>query len=89
MKKLYTYNLTELKYITLVQKEFSVKSLHGCNRVKYKCIDELFNKTILFFILLDLSSFDAILGFDALTLMNATLDLKNKILKIRNSVEPI
>lgn len=87
--KNYIEPLAELKYIMPVQKEFKVKSLHGYNTIKLKCLDKIFDKDVPFFILPELSSFDAIIGLDTLTQTNAILHLKNKTFKTGNTVEPI
>lgn len=83
--KNYIEPLAELKYIMPVQKEFKVKSLHGYNTIKIKCLDKIrvFDKDVL------ASSFDAIIGLDTLTQTNAILHLKNKTFKTGNTVEPI
>jgi ribonuclease HI len=66
-----------------------VKSLHGFNPVQKKCFMHLFSTTTTFFILPNLSTFDAIIGLDLLNRVNATLDFKNKILHTESGSEEI
>lgn len=68
--------LTELKGIVPLTRPFVVKSVHGESKVGQKCKINLFGINSDFIILPNLISFDAIIGLDLLTQVNAVVDLQ-------------
>jgi len=55
-----------LKGICPVEPPFKVHSIHGVTAITKKCFVSIFNLKATFFILPDLTSFDAIIGLDLL-----------------------
>lgn len=68
-----------LKGIVPLAKPFLVKSIHGETKVSEKCKVHLFGINSDFVILPTLINFDAIIGLDLLTQVNAIVDLKKGI----------
>lgn len=83
--KNYIKPLSVLKHIKPVENPFLVKSILGFDSIKEKCLINLFNTTVTFFILPTLSTFDGIVGLDLLTQTNASLDFKEKSITTTNS----
>lgn len=87
--KNYIKPLIGIKNIVPVNSPFLVKSLHGFNEIKYKCLISMFGQTGTFFILPDLKTFDGIIGLDLLTQVHATICLKTREISTNSGKEKI
>jgi len=78
-----------LKGVRPVDSPFTIHSLHGVTTITKKCFVSLFDLKATFFILPDLSSFDAIIGLDLLKQAGASLCLASGHLRWGNGEEKI
>jgi len=72
-----------------VESPFEIHSIHGNTTVTKKCFVSLFDLKATFFILPDLSSFDAIVGLDLLKQAGVSLCLASGHIKWGNKEEKI
>ena len=76
--KNYVRNLESLPSVVPVSSPFTVKSIHGSNAVRFKCILFMFGVESDFFILPNIGTFDGIIGLDLLKQVNGIIDLRNE-----------
>lgn len=72
-----------------VKTPFVVKSIHGFNNINYKSFLNIFGVTTPFFHVPGLTTFDGIIEFDQLSQVNATLDLKDNLIRFNGGSEPL
>jgi len=78
-----------LKGVRPVESPFAVHSIHGVTTIAKKCFISIFNLKATFFLLPDLTSFDAIIGLDLLKQAGASLCLASGQLKWGSEAEQI
>lgn len=78
-----------LKGVRPVQSPFTIHSIHGVTTITKKCFVSIFNLKATFFLLPDLTSFDAIVGLDLLKQAGASLCLASGKLKWGSGAEQI
>jgi len=78
-----------LKGVRPVESPFRIHSIHGATTTTKKCFVSIVNLKATFFILPDLSSFDAIVGLDLLKQAGVSLCLASGHLKWGNEVEKV
>ena len=71
--KNYIKSFPELKGILNTETPYTVHSIHGQNKITKKCVINLFGNKTNIFILINLSTFDAIIGFDFLKQIKAEI----------------
>lgn len=76
--KNYVRNLESLPGVVPVSSPFTVKSIHGSNAVRFKCILFMFGVESDFFILPNIGTFDGIIGLDLLKQVNGIIDLRSE-----------
>lgn len=87
--KNYIRDLDLLKGVKLIDKPFTIKSVHGNSRITSRCLVSLFNRTTTFYILPELKTFDAIVGFDFLREIKAQIDCREGTLTHENGKEKL
>lgn len=79
----------KLSNILPVENKFHVNSIHGKNLITHKCILSIFGVETQFFLLPQLETFEAIIGFDLMLRVGAVIDLKRKVISTQDTSEPI
>ena len=79
----------ELKGILNTETPFTVHSIHGKNQITKKCVINLFGNNTNCFILNNLSTFDAIIGFDFIKQIKPEIDLGKGEIKYNSGKEKL